>query len=105
MGIDGIDQGLASTYGVESNLESMHVGIFSLGAALVAPLCNALSCGFVGAIEFHFIKQLLGGSKKLSFLAFHKEFLMLVGPVRQKQAAAGGYFKRAGGVLIGTDLA
>ena len=83
----------------------MHIGIFSFGAALVASLGNALSCGFVGAIEFHFIKQLLGRSKKLSLLAFRKELLMLLGPVRQKQAAAGWDFKSAGGVLIWTDLA
>jgi hypothetical protein len=51
--IDGIAHGLASTYGVASNLEAMHTGIFSVGAALVAPLDNALSCGFVAAIRFH----------------------------------------------------
>ena len=102
---DGIAQGLASTDGVESNLEAMYIGIFSVGAALVAPFGNALSCGFVTAIEFHFIKQLLGRSKKLSLLAFRKEFLMLVGSVRQKQATAGRDFKSTSGVLVWTDLA
>jgi hypothetical protein len=83
----------------------MHIGIVAVGAALEASLGDTPPCRFVAAIEFHFIKQLLGGSKKLSLLAFRKEFLMLIGPVRQKQAATCGDFKSAGGVLIWPALA
>src|ERR1017187_3293301 len=104
MVIEWVAQHLDSTYGVENNPEPMHVGVFSVGTALVPAFGNSLSCGFMFTIEFHFIKEFLRRSKKLSLFAFLKEFLMFVGPIRQKKATTCGDFKGPRRVLVGTNL-
>jgi hypothetical protein len=83
----------------------MNIGISAFYAAFVSALGNSLSGRLIAAIEFHFIKHFLGRRKKLRLLAFRKEFLMLVGPIRQKHAAAGGDFEAARSVLVRTNFA
>src|SRR5262249_51583540 len=96
---------LDSTYGVERSFKAMHVGISTFDAPPVTPLGNPLSRGVVGAVEFHFVKQLVDGAKEFRLVAFRKEFLMLLGAVSQKQAATSGDFKGTGRMLVRADSA
>jgi len=85
---------------LKSTPEATYIGIPAFFAALVAPIRDTLPGRFVAIIKFHLIHQLLARPKELGFLPFFKEFLLLLGSVSKKEAAASGDLEGAGGMLI-----
>jgi hypothetical protein len=83
----------------------MYICIFTLDAANVTRLGNALSHGLVVLIEFQLIQYLVAGRKKFGLFALQKILLMLFGPIGEQHAAAGGDLECPCRMLVGTNLA